>query len=54
MLLSSARFGRIEHRRLPGSHDMPGTAHGVRRVDRHYLTVDQPIEQVAQRREPLL
>jgi hypothetical protein len=27
MLLSSARLGGIEHRRLPGRHDVPGPAH---------------------------
>jgi hypothetical protein len=26
----------------------------MRRVDRHHLAVDQPIEQVTQRRQPLL
>ena len=33
---------------------MPGPAHRVRWVNRHDLTVDQPIEQVAQRRQSLL
>jgi hypothetical protein len=49
-----ARFGGIEHRRLPGRHDVARPAHRVRRVDRHDLAVDQPIEQVAERGEPLL
>jgi len=49
-----ARFGRIEHRRLPAGDDMPGPAHRVRRVDLHHVTGDQPIEQVAERGEPQL
>jgi hypothetical protein len=49
-----ARLGRVEHRDLPRGDDMPRPAHRVRWVDRHDLAVDQPIEQVAQRREPLL
>jgi hypothetical protein len=35
-----ARFHRIEHRRLPGGHDVPGPAHRAGRVDRHDLTGD--------------
>src|SRR6516225_4619830 len=38
------RFRRIEHRRLPGGHDVTGPSHCVRRVDRHDLAVDQPVE----------
>ena len=49
-----ARFGRIEHRRLPGRHDVPGPAHRCGRVDRHDLAGDEPIEQMADRGEPLL
>ena len=49
-----ARFRRIEHRRLPGRHDVPGPAHRGGRVDRHDLAGDQPVEQVADRGEPLL
>ena len=41
------RFGGIEHHRLTGRHDVPRPAHSVRRVDRHDLAVDQPVEQVA-------
>jgi hypothetical protein len=44
----------MEHRRLPRGDDVLGPAHRVRRVDRHDLAVDQPVEQVAQRRKPLL
>ncbi len=55
MLSSSARpFGRIEHRRLPGRHDVPGPAYRPGRVDRHDLAGDQPVEQVTDRSEPLL
>jgi hypothetical protein len=54
MLSNSARFRGIKYRRLPRRHYMPGPAHRVRRVDRYDLTVDQPIEQVTQRREALL
>jgi hypothetical protein len=49
-----ARLGGIEHQRLPGRDDVARPARRMRRVDRHDLAVDQPIEQVAQRREPLL
>jgi hypothetical protein len=48
------RRGGIEHRRLPARHDVPGPAHRRGRVDRHDLAVDQPIEQVTERGEPLL
>ena len=54
MLSSTARFGWIEHRRLTRRHDVPRPAHRVPRIDRHDLAVDQPIEQMPQRREPLL
>jgi hypothetical protein len=50
----STRFGRIEYRRLSGRHDVARPAHRVRRIDRHDLAVDQPIEYVAQRCKPLL
>ena len=49
-----ARLGRIEHWRLPARHDVPGPAHRAGRVDRHDLADHEPIEQMAQRREPLL
>jgi hypothetical protein len=48
------RFGGIEHRGLSGRDDVARPAHSVRRVDRHDLAIDQPVKQVAQRREPLL
>jgi hypothetical protein len=54
MLSSSARFRWIEHRRLPGRHDVPGPAHRRGRVDRHDLAGDQPVEQVTDRGQPLL
>jgi hypothetical protein len=54
MLSISARFGGIEHRRLSGRHHVPGPAHRWRRVDRHHLAGHQPVEQVADRGEPLL
>jgi hypothetical protein len=54
MLSSSARFRWIEHRRLSRRHNMPGPTHRVRRIDRHDLAVDQPVEQMPQRSEPLL
>ena len=41
-----ACFRRIEHRRLPRRNDVARPAHGVRRVDRHDLAGDQPVEQV--------
>ena len=47
-------FSRIEHRRLPARHDVPGPAHRRGRVDRHDLAGDEPIEQVTDRGEPLL
>jgi hypothetical protein len=46
MLSSSARFSRIEHRRLSRRDDVARPAHYVRRVDRHDLAGDQPVEQV--------
>jgi hypothetical protein len=49
-----AGFGRIEYRRLPGRHNVPGPAHRCGRVDRHNLTGDEPIEQMTDRGEPLL
>jgi hypothetical protein len=49
-----ARLGRIEHRGLSRRDDVPGAVHRVCRVDRYNLAIDQPIEQVPQRREPLL
>ena len=49
-----ARFRRIEHRRLAGRDDVARPAHRRGRVDRHDLAGDQPIEQVPNRREPLL
>ena len=49
-----ARFRRIEHRRLPGRHDVTGPAHRRGRVDRHHLAGDEPIEQMTDRGEPLL
>jgi hypothetical protein len=39
---------------LPGRHDVPGPAHRAGRIDRHHLAGDEPIEQVADRGEPLL
>jgi len=48
------RFYRIEHRRLPGCHDVPRPAHRAGRVDWHDLAGHQPIEQVTDRSEPLL
>jgi hypothetical protein len=47
------RFSGIKHWRLSDRDDMSGPAHCMRRIDRHDLTVDQPIEQVSQRCEPL-
>ena len=47
------RLGRIEYRRLPAGDDVPGPAHRMRRIDRHDLAVDQPVEQVTQRGKPL-
>jgi len=49
-----ARFRWIEHRRLPTGDDVTRPANSVRRVERHHLAVDQPVEQMAQRCEPLL
>jgi hypothetical protein len=49
MLSSSARASRIEHRRLPGRHDVPRPAHRAGRVDRHDLAGHEPIEQVTDR-----
>jgi hypothetical protein len=55
MLSNSTRaFRRIEHRRLPGRHHVPRPAHRRCRVDRSDLAGDQPIEQMADRGEPLL
>jgi hypothetical protein len=49
-----ARLSRIEHRRLPSRHDVPGPAHRRGRVHRHDLAGDEPIEQMTDRGEPLL
>jgi len=49
-----ARFRWIEHRRLPTGDDVTRPPNTVRRVEGHHLAVDQPVEQMAQRREPLL
>src|SRR5438552_6505734 len=49
-----ARFRRLERRRFPGSHNMSWPTHRMRGVDRYHLAVDKPIEQVAQRGQPLL
>jgi hypothetical protein len=49
-----ARLGGIEHRRLPGRHDVPRPAHRSGRVDWHDLAGDEPVEQVTDRGEPLL
>ena len=54
MLSSSARFHRIEHRRLPAGHDVPGPAHRASRIDGHDLAGNEPIEQMTDRSEPLL
>jgi len=54
MLSSSARFSRIEHRRLSGRDNVARPAHRPGRVDRHDLAGDQPIEQVADCGEPCL
>jgi hypothetical protein len=54
MLSSSARIGRVEHRRLPADDDMTGPAHRAGRVDRHNLAGDEPVEQMADCGEPLL
>ena len=54
MLSSSARFGGIEHRRLPAGDDVARPAYRAGRVDRHDLAGDEPIEQMADRGEPLL
>ena len=55
-MLSSnvARFGRVQHRRLAGFAAVRGPAHRGGGIDRHDLAGDQPVEQVAQRGEPLL
>lgn len=39
---------------MPGRDDVPRPTHRMSRVDRHYLAVDQPIEQVPQSGEALL
>ena len=49
-----ACFRRIKHRRLPGCYNVPWSAHRMRRINRHHLAVDEPIEQVPKRGEPLL
>jgi hypothetical protein len=54
MLSSSARFQRIEHRRLPGRHDVPRPAHRRGGVDCRDLAGDEPVEQMTNRGEPLL
>src|SRR5437667_3050093 len=54
MLSSSARLGRIEHRRLPAGYDEPGPAHRASRIDGHDLAGNEPIKQVTDRGEPLL
>ena len=41
-----ARFRRIEHRCLSRRHDVPGPAHRARRIDRHDLAGDEPVEQM--------
>ena len=41
-----ARFRRIEHRCLSRRHDVPGPAHLARRIDRHDLAGDEPVEQM--------
>jgi hypothetical protein len=49
-----ARFRRGEQRRLPARHDVPGPAHRAGWIDRHDLAGNKPIEQMADRGEPLL
>jgi hypothetical protein len=53
MLSSSARFRRIEYRRLPRRHNVPGPAHRAGWIDRHHLAGDEPIKQITDRGEPL-
>ena len=48
------RLRWFQHRRLAGFHDVLRAAHRGRRVDRNDLADDQPIKQMAQRRELLL
>jgi len=43
------RFGKIEHRRLPGRHHVPGPPHRRGRVDWHHLAGDEPVKQVTDR-----
>jgi hypothetical protein len=49
MLSSSARFRRIERRRLPGRYNVARPVYRVRRVDRNDLAGDEPIEQTTDR-----
>ena len=51
---SSAPFLAFEHRRLAGLHHMLRAAHGRRRVSRHRLAGDEPVEQHAHGGELLL
>ena len=48
------RLGRIQRRRFPFFRSMAGPAHRRGRVVRHDLAGDEPVEQVADCREPLL
>jgi hypothetical protein len=54
MLSSSARFGRIEYRRLPRRHNVPGPSYRAGGIDWHHLAGHQPVEQMADRGKPLL
>lgn len=49
-----ARLGRIEHRRPALFRGVTGPAHRRSRVVRHDLASDEPVEQVADRGQPLL
>jgi hypothetical protein len=49
-----ACFGRGQHRRFAGAHDVFGAAHGGGRINREHLADHQPVEQHAHGRQPLL
>ena len=50
----AARLFLGQHRRLAAPHDVLGSAHRMRRVDREHLADDEPVEQHAHGGEVLL
>jgi hypothetical protein len=50
----AARLSRLQHRRLATFDDVLRAAHGNGGIGRHDLAGHKPVEQVVERREPLL